>query len=930
MFSRLNEIDHNGILLEVQPSSLDTPRLSTITNTLHSFWYHDLPTSFEVWSHNRQIRLLFWTRNSVHAERIQQQFHALYPHARFHQSQTNFAPYRIGDYVCSATIELQGVKFARIRSIISFLYDPLSHLIEAMLPYTAWLQILFKPATSLTTSMNEIRRDDSEIMGITDKLQQPCFHGIIRIATFSEHAQHARDALTLIAQVFAIFSGQYAELRPRLVSYPIFHTAIDDMKDMIQRHYPSFWNLLLKPQRILFAIDELAVLVHLPVDIPVMNYYCGVELPPPPTHATQRTGPLLGTLMFRDTNIGSVRLDVNDLFTHQYVIGGSGTGKSTLLINEVKQVLKLGLCCWVVDPHGDLAYDMVEHVEADKIVFLDPLRVGFTLNPFELPSYHDQYERAMMIERIIGQMVEMMKRLFGYKYWGPALNRTFQNVIRILYQRDDCPTFEDILNILHHRYDRLGNFANHAVFHEFREELARIPRERMDAVINKVDPFVKNTLLRRIFCNKISNVNIDTLTQPGTLVIWRLAKAELTEVTMGMIGSAIITKLWFTSAARKQIERSPIFLVIDEFQNFAYLETLNTLLAEARKYRIGLALTHQQTKQLPERLLGEILSNAATKIIFRVSGNDAALLARNIDNTYNQHLTSLLPNLPDGAAIVKLKASFGHDPIPPFKISTLPPPPKQRPNFPALLARMQQEYASPVPPIHPSSHTLRFTPKILDLLTITDKIVQEQGEPSQSTLFQRLSVRKIIGKASDLTVLVDHAESLGLIERVILKEGKGRPKILVRLTNKGLTAIGKKVTAGSSQKGGGDLHRAMMMQCIAYFRAKGYYVKIPVQAGRALQPDLLVYPRKGNRWGQPIALEIETRGQHPQQVVKNYTKNINAGYRVAFVVTNKTIAQRLRAILGERKTEIYVLSELYSIKQDINAFPRINGSADAL
>jgi hypothetical protein len=209
---------------------------------------------------------------------------------------------------------------------------------------------------------------------------------------------------------------------------------------------------------------------------------------------------------------------------------------------------------------------------------------------------------------------------------------------------------------------------------------------------------------------------------------------------------------------------------------------------------------------------------------------------------------------------------------------------------------------------------------------MTDKMEQVHEEPSQSMLFQRLSARKIIGKASDLTKLVDQAQSLDLIERVILKGQKGRPKILVRLTTKGLTAIGRNITPGSSQKAGGELHRAMMMKVVAYFREKGYYVKIPVQAGRVAQPDVLAYPREGHRWGNPIVLEIETRGQHPDQVVKNYDKNIKAGYRVVFVVPNHAIAQRIRSILGERQTEIYVISQLRSQKEDTNTFPGINGN----
>jgi len=124
----------------------------------------------------------------------------------------------------------------------------------------------------------------------------------------------------------------------------------------------------------------------------------------------------------------------------------------------------------------------------------------------------------------------------------------------------------------------------HESFKELQQELKKIPPERFDAVINKVDPFVKNSLLYMLFCRKRSSVDLEKLLKPKKLVIWRLAKAEITEMNMQMIDSAIITKPWFYCASRPREERNPILLVIDEFQNFAFLETLEVMIAEARKF----------------------------------------------------------------------------------------------------------------------------------------------------------------------------------------------------------------------------------------------------------------------------------------------------------------------------------------------------------
>jgi len=142
-------------------------------------------------------------------------------------------------------------------------------------------------------------------------------------------------------------------------------------------------------------------------------------------------------------------------------------------------------------------------------------------------------------------------------------------------------------------------------------------------------------------------------------------------------------------------DRNPVLLVIDEFQNFAFLETLRMMIAEARKFGIGLVLAHQHTKQLTESLLGEVLGNTATKIVFRVSGEDALLLARTLDIKREATLASISTSLPDGSAVVKIRAGFGQEPISPFEIFTLEPIKRKKANIDALIMKMQSNYGQP-------------------------------------------------------------------------------------------------------------------------------------------------------------------------------------------------------------------------------------------
>jgi len=200
-----------------------------------------------------------------------------------------------------------------------------------------------------------------------------------------------------------------------------------------------------------------------------------------------------------------------------------------------------------------------------------------------------------------------------------------------------------------------------------------------------------------------------------------------------------------------------------------------------------LVLSHQHTKQLTEELLGEVLGNTATKIIFRVSGGDALTLARSINMRNERNLANLLVSLPDGSAVVKLRAGFGQDPIGPFEILTLQPLEKKKVDFNKLIERMRQKYSqelasTPTPPtvrIQTTPQNERFREFL--------EIVERVGDKGLWEISRVSGIRPAKVKR-----LVEEAGRLGLVEVKEVKTGeRGRPRITVKLTQKGKEAIGK-------------------------------------------------------------------------------------------------------------------------------------------
>lgn len=591
-----------------------------------------------------------------------------------------------------------------------------------------------------------------------------------------------------------------------------------------------------------------------------------------------------------------VCISPKDLLRHQYVVGATGTGKSTLIQREALQAYEDGLCTWLIDPHGDLSYDVVGSMHKwhlNDLFFFDPLKINFSLNPFELTDYGTDSERSLLIERIIGEIVEFMKKLYGKKYWGPSLNRTFQNSIRTLYEGDDAPTFEEILKLIDQELEG-------PEFQGFYKELNKLPRGRTDAVVNKISPFVKNRLLRNLFCRKSSSLDLRELTEPGRLVIWRLSRGELSEMNMSLIGSVLIMKAWFSKVMKGKGERNPVFLCMDEFQNFRQLRMLEEIIAEGRKYGFGLLMAHQHTRQISKKLLRSVLGNTATKIFFRVSSKDASTLSKGMQSTDN--LSKVLTSLPDGKALVKLRAGFGEEPSKPFEISTLGPLSQRHTKFDRIIERMRERYSAPEPPEKPSVKG-KLDPELLELLNTVYELEERETEASRTNLSKDLSK-----SGSAVSELIDRAQSQGLVERKKEKEGRGRPTILTLLTQKGREKIGKEVSAGSSSKAGGELHRALLFRAKEKLEVENYRVKIPEQKGREKQPDMLAWERKGNEWGDPIAVEAETGTKNPDQIRKNYRKNRKEGRFVAFVTPDEETAGKIREILkGKEDFKVYPL-----------------------
>ncbi|WP_299211973.1 DUF87 domain-containing protein [uncultured Tateyamaria sp.] len=316
---------------------------------------------------------------------------------------------------------------------------------------------------------------------------------------------------------------------------------------------------------------------------------------------------------------------------HLYLVGMTGTGKSTLISNLVRQDIEQGAGVTLIDPHGDLAetiFDVVPSHRIDDVIVIDPTDheyvVGF--NPFYRVPVDDR-------PRIAANVVATFKHVWPDS-WGPRLEHILRNTIRLVLDSPDNmrPNFVSIARILvepDFRQRSLAHCTDPQVEQFFVQEFnrwnERFKADALAPVQNKLGAVLANPHVRNILAQWKPSVDLADIVAREKILIVRAPKGELGEDQAGLLGSLIVSGLMHAAMAPRET-RVPHHLYIDEFQNFT-TDSFATILAEARKFKLTLTIGHQFTEQLPPTIRSAVFGNVGTIVSFRVGADDADRLA---------------------------------------------------------------------------------------------------------------------------------------------------------------------------------------------------------------------------------------------------------------------------------------------------------------
>ena len=322
-----------------------------------------------------------------------------------------------------------------------------------------------------------------------------------------------------------------------------------------------------------------------------------------------------------------------DRRSHMYIVGKTGTGKSTLLANLIRQDVLNGEGVAVVDPHGDLIVQALATVpperQADVIYFNVPdASMPYRFNPLRNVA---PQERSL----VASDLLDVFKKIW-LEFWGPRLEHILRNALLALLDQPDS-SLTDILRLLNDREYRREitiRLPNRAVrefwLREYEEYPARFRAEAIAPIQNKIGAFLSNPILCQILTDSENTIDLRRIIDDRKILLVNLSKGQIGEDTAALLGAFLVAHLGRTALRRadtSEEKRPDFYLYLDEFQTFS-TPSLAGMLSELRKYRLNLILAHQFICQLDLTVREAILGNVGTSIVFRVGVTDGIILEK--------------------------------------------------------------------------------------------------------------------------------------------------------------------------------------------------------------------------------------------------------------------------------------------------------------
>lgn len=461
------------------------------------------------------------------------------------------------------------------------------------------------------------------------KVTRPLFRVNLRVMVNSSESKRHIAALKPALDGFSTppYQSLKAKYHPPVLRKLLIHLAT--------KRLPPLW----RGSSIILASNELASLFHFP-----SNYHSKTDnlitslsrtLPAPISlKQAEKFDVIIGENHHHNT-VTSIGLTGAERERHQYVIGGTGSGKTTMLQYQIVQDIRSGKGVAVIDPHGDMAETILRHVPRKRIkdvIYFNPddLDYPIGLNLLELTPGLTDSELMREKDLITESVVSIFRKIFSNEdSGGHRIEYILRNAIQTALTQENPTLFIifDLLNDPKYRRSVIKSLDDVNLINFWKNEFGKagdMQKVKMSAGITaKIGRFLFSASARQILEQPKSTIDFDDIINSGKILICNLSKGLLGEDTSELFGITVLAKLQLASLRRarlKQSKRRTFYLYVDEFQNFATTSFVQ-MLSESRKYRVFMIMAEQSTsQQSDQQTVNIILANVGTIICFR-TGN---------------------------------------------------------------------------------------------------------------------------------------------------------------------------------------------------------------------------------------------------------------------------------------------------------------------
>ena len=463
------------------------------------------------------------------------------------------------------------------------------------------------------------------------KVTQPLFQVNMRVLVKSPEASVHISALRSALDGYSV--PPYQALKTK-INFPVVKAL---RRRAAIRRMPS----IMRRSTVILAASELASLYHFPSSqvSKTDNLITSLSrtLPAPISlKQNKRFDVILGENEHHGVTT-PIGLTEQERERHEYIIGGTGSGKTTMLQYEVVQDIQSGKGVAVVDPHGDMAETLLRYVPSERVkdvIYFNPddLTYPIGLNLLELDEKLEGDELLREKDLITETVVSVFRKIFSDDdSGGHRIEYMLRNAVQTALTQEKATLFTvyDLINDPTYRKKVVATLTDENLKHFWRNEFGKaggMQQVKMVAGITaKIGRFLFSVSAKRILEQEKSTIDFDDIIASSKILICNFSKGLLGEDTSELLGIMVIAKLQLASLRRvriQQSERTPYYLYVDEFQNFATMSFVQ-MLSESRKYKLFLTMAEQSTSQQDDqRMVNIILANVGTVVCFR-TGNPA-------------------------------------------------------------------------------------------------------------------------------------------------------------------------------------------------------------------------------------------------------------------------------------------------------------------